>query len=54
MRRHSGSKAIIDLAGQRFGTMLVVDQVEKPPTRSFYPIMKWSGGTAATPAGLWW
>lgn len=36
-RRHGGGKPVIELAGQRFGSMLVIDRAEKPATRSFSP-----------------
>lgn len=42
-RPHGGGRPIIDLAGQRFGKLLVVERVSKPASQSI-----------STQSGTWW
>jgi hypothetical protein len=35
LKRHGGGKPFIELAGQRFGELFVVDRAEKPNSRFF-------------------
>lgn len=44
-RRHGGGKPVIDLAGQRLGSLVVIERAEKPATRSLSPQLEawWRG-----------